>query len=103
MNTNLLHDILFARIFEKETILICGPGEELDQHTLTKLFSASSAKGRCLKHALFLAPGLSISNFLDDSPLLLDKDYYYPKDDEELIRIISARKATKNEEKKYKR
>ena len=89
MNTNLLHDILFARIFEKETILICGPGEELDQHTLIKLFSASSTKSRCLKHALFLDPGLSTSNYLEGSPLQLDNDYYYPKNDEELIRQLS--------------
>lgn len=81
----LKQDILFSKIFEKPTILICGGSvdvhgiekEKIDGYVLDQLFSAFNESSRCLRLAILFSPSLLIRDYFKQSPLKEGKDYIF--------------------------
>ena len=77
----LEQDILFAKIFEKPTILICGEEEEMDGYALNKLLQAFTEKGRAVQKVFFSDANSACRNYLKSSPLVEGQDFFLEMED----------------------
>ncbi len=78
---NLEHDILFAKIFERPTILVCGQEEKVDGYALKKLLHVFNDKGRAIQHVFFSYAEIASRNFLKSTPLAEGQEYLFEAND----------------------